>query len=377
MATYCHENAVRHRGSSAVDATGGSGEMPDDAAVDWVTLRSPDVKRASAELRFVDIGSHLPSSATIDEIDWALIDHLLADGKVTNRQLAQRIGVGESAVSARLRKLTSSGLLVFTAIIDWETAGFEWMVICRIKTRIRSPHDVANDVSMLPQCEAVAVALGSYDVIGYFLVTDRVELRDLTDKLATVAGVADLDLDLATDTTVPQHGRRMFLSRNPPPIRLPAPRPGLDELDVAILQALIEDGRQSSRNIARTFDVSEGTVRARVSRLTQSGLVRVVAMVEPVALGLIGVIASVSIRADRSRLLSILKELADVPNVVFAAACLGSWDLHATVTARTAEELMGVVGAVQGIDGVLVADTSLMVDVVRLSSYMKRLDTTG
>ncbi len=351
--------------------------MPDEVIVDAVTLRSPDVRRASAELRFLDSGAHAPSPVTIDEVDQVLIDHLLTDGKITNRQLAQRIGVSESAVSIRLRKLTTSGVLVFTAIIDWELAGFEWMVICRIKTRTRSPRDVADEISMLPQCDAVAVTLGSYDVIGYFLVTDRAELRDLTDELSTVAGIASMDLELATDTTVPKLGRQLFLSRNPPPIRLPAPRLELDELDVAILQALIEDGRQSSRNIARNFDVSEGTVRARVARLTQSGLVRVVAMVEPVALALIGVIASVSIRADRSRLQSIFKQLADVPNVVFAAVSVGSWDLHATVTARTAEDLMAVVGTMQAIDGVLAADTSLMIDVVRLSSYMKRLDTAG
>ncbi|MGH3556511.1 MAG: Lrp/AsnC family transcriptional regulator [Mycobacterium sp.] len=116
-------------------------------------------------------------------------------------------------------------------------------------------------------------------------------------------------------------------------------------------------------------------MRARVSRLTQSGLIRVVAMIEPAALGLIGVIASVSIRADRSRLHSLVNELTDAPNVVFAAVCLGNWDLHATVIARTAQELMGIVGAMQAIDGVLAADTSLIVDVVRLNSHMKRLDT--
>jgi DNA-binding Lrp family transcriptional regulator len=349
-------------------------DMAEDAPPAGVTLHSPDVQRASAGLKFIDNAKEHLTAAAIDEIDQALIDQLLADGKITNRQLAQRIGVSESAVSFRLRKLTKTGVLVFTAIIDWEAAGFEWMIICRIKTRIRSPHDVAEEIGVFPQCEAVAVALGSYDVLGYFLVTDRAELRDLTDKLATVTGVAELDLDLATDTAVPQQGRRLFLSRNTPPIRLPAPKVELDDLDIEILQALIEDGRQSSRNIARKFDVSEGTVRARVARLTQSGLLRVVAMVEPLALGLIGVIASVSIRADRSRLHSIFKELAEAPNVVLAAVCLGSWDLHTAVTARTSQELIGIVSAIQAVDGVLATDTSLRVDVVRLSPYMKRLD---
>jgi DNA-binding Lrp family transcriptional regulator len=348
--------------------------MGEDAAVDAATLRSPDVQRASLGLTFVDSGAEVVPAAPIDDIDQALIDHLLADGKITNRELAQRIGISESVVSIRLRKLTGSGILVFTAIIDWEVAGFDWMVFCRIKTRVRSPHEVAEDISHLSYCEAAVVSLGSYDVLGYFLVSDRAELRVLTDKLAAVDGVAELDIDLAIDTALTQYGRQLFLSRNAPPIRLPAPKIDLDELDIAILQALVDDGRQSSRRIGRRFDVSEGTVRARVARLTSSGLVRVVAMVEPIAMGLIGVIAAIAIRADRSRLRSVCKELMAAPNVVFSAVCLGSWDLHALVTATSARQLMDIVGAVQAVDGVLATDAMLMVDVVRLSSYMKRLD---
>ncbi|MCV7353633.1 Lrp/AsnC family transcriptional regulator [Mycobacterium parmense] len=348
--------------------------MNDDITADRAILRVPDVQRASAGLTFVDGRSPSSSHAALDEVDKALIDHLLADGKITNRELAQRIGVSESVVSMRLRKMTASGLLVFAAIIDWEVAGFDWFVICRIKTRGRSPRDVAQDIGVFPQCDAVAVSVGSYDVLAYFLVPDLAELRDVINELATIHGVSDLDVDLAIETTVPQYGRQLFLSRNAPPIRLPAPKIDLDEIDIAIMQQLIDDGRQSSRNIARRLHVSEGTVRARINRLIQSGLVRVVAMVEPVALGVIGVIASISIRADRARLHYIHKELAAVPNVVFSAICLGSWDMHVTVTATTAYQLMQIVGTIQAIDGVTATDAMLMTDVIRLSSYMKRLD---
>jgi DNA-binding Lrp family transcriptional regulator len=348
--------------------------MNDESATDRAILRVPDVQRASAGLTFVDNGTGLSSPAALDDVDKALVTHLLADGKTTNRELAQRIGVSESVVSMRLRKMTASGLLVFAAIIDWEAAGFDWFVICRIRTRARSPREVAQDISAFPQSDAVAVCVGSYDVLAYFLVPDLAELRDVTNQLATIDGVCDLDVDLAIETTVPQYGRQLFLSRNAPPIRLPAPRIDLDEIDIAVMQQLIDDGRQSSRNIARRLNVSEGTVRARVNRLIQSGLIRVVAMVEPVALGLIGVIASISIRADRAQLKNIHHELGAVPNVVFTAVCLGSWDLHVTVTATTAYQLMQIVGTIQAIDGVTATDAMLMTDVLRLSSYMKRLD---
>jgi DNA-binding Lrp family transcriptional regulator len=349
----------------------------DDRTADGATLRSPDVQRASAGLTFVDSAAEVVPAAPMDDVDRALIEHVLAgNNKVTNRKLAERVGVSESLVSSRLRRLTNSGVLVFTAVIDWEIAGFEWFVLCRIKTRVRSPREVAENISQLAQCQAAAVSLGSYDVLGYFLVSDRSELRRLTDELAGIEGIAGLAIDVATDTAVTPFGRKLFLSRNAPPIRLPAPRVDLDELDLAILQALVDDGRQSSRSIARRFDVSEGTVRARVARLTRSGLVRVVAMVEPIALGLIGVIASISIRAERSRLRAICKELAAAPNVVFSAVCLGSSDLHIIVTATTAHQLMNLVGAMQAVDGVIATDALLMVDVVCLSSYMKRLDVS-
>lgn len=45
------------------------------------------------------------------------------------------------------------------------------------------------------------------------------------------------------------------------------------------------------------------------------------------------------------------------------------------MTARTARELMSIVSAIQSMDGVLATDTSLIVEVVRISSSMRRLDS--
>jgi DNA-binding Lrp family transcriptional regulator len=303
-----------------------------------------------------------------------MIDHLLLDGKVTNRDLAQRVGISESAASVRIRKLIDAGVLVFTTLIDWEVAGFEWFIVCRIKTRIRARADVAKDVGNLPGCEAVAVVLGSHDILGYFLATDRSELNGIIDALYGIDGIAVLDVELATETAVSAQGRQLFLAVDAPPIRLPSPRIELDDLDIALLQALVDDGRQSSRSVARAFGVSEGTIRARTVRLYRAGLAQVVAMVEPVALGMAGVIASLSIRVDRGYLNSALAALMEMPNVVFGARCIGNFDLHLTVTSADPQELMEFVGTtVQSVEGVLETDTLLFVDALRFSPYLKRL----
>jgi DNA-binding Lrp family transcriptional regulator len=345
--------------------------------VDRVRLRPPAIQGASAGARLFPRDVDSMRSGSLDDLDRMLIDYLLRDGKVTNRELAAQTGISESAVSIRLRKLAASGAIIFTALIDWEMAGFEWFVIVRIRTQAQSPREVAEAVSRLEQCEAAAVTLGTHDVLAYFLAKDRAELRQLTDEdLPAISGIADMSVDLATETAITASGRRLFLARGAPPIRLPAPQIDLDDLDIAILQALIDDGRQSSRKIARTHDVSEGTIRTRLNRLTQAGLARVVAMVEPVALGMIGIIANVSMRVDRARINAIRKELNTMPELVFLAICVGSTDLNIAVTATDPQQLIELISTrIQTIEGIYATDVQFMVDVVRFSPYLKRLDT--
>lgn len=188
-------------------------------------LLPPAVQGASAGVALLP-GSDIASlpRANLDEVDRVLIEFLLNDGKMTNRELATHAGISESAVSIRLRKLTASGALIFTALIDWEVAGFEWFVMVRLKTHSRSPREVADEIAVLEQCEAVAVCLGTHDVVAFFLVEDRAELRQLTNEaLPAITGISTMRVDLATETSVTANGRRLFLAKSAPPIRLPAP----------------------------------------------------------------------------------------------------------------------------------------------------------
>ena len=57
----------------------------------------------------------------------------------------------------------------------------------------------------------------------------------------------------------------------------------LDELDRAIIRELEHDGRTPFREIGRTLNVSEATVRARYRRLVEANLLRIVAFSDPAA----------------------------------------------------------------------------------------------
>ena len=52
----------------------------------------------------------------------------------------------------------------------------------------------------------------------------------------------------------------------------------MDALDWQIVEALQQDGRRGYRELARDFDVSPGTIRARTMQLLDDGYLRVIAV---------------------------------------------------------------------------------------------------
>ncbi len=113
-----------------------------------------------------------------------------------------------------------------------------------------------------------------------------------------------------------------------------APEPS-DELDRAIVRQLQEDGRLAFATIARALKVSEGTVRNRVARLKQSGVVRIIAVADPMAMGytayaMIGM--KLAPGADPDRVAARFRDRPEVTYVLFVA---GRFDLLVEAVCET------------------------------------------
>ncbi len=127
----------------------------------------------------------------------------------------------------------------------------------------------------------------------------------------------------------------------------------VDTIDRAIVDLLIEDGRMSSREIARRIgDISERAVRYRLDRMIQEGVIRVSAIVNPKALGL-PVIADVFIEVEPGRILEVAHKMTKLEHVSYVACSTGDRDLSVQIVARDNEELYRfvtkVIGKVPGV----------------------------
>lgn len=112
----------------------------------------------------------------------------------------------------------------------------------------------------------------------------------------------------------------------------------LDDLDRAILHELEEDGRRALREIARSVGSSEATIRARVKRMQDHNVLRIVAFADPEQLGG-SQLSLVFLRVDPMRHDDVVAELVEVPEVTYVSTLLGRADLCVEVATGDNTEL--------------------------------------
>ena len=115
----------------------------------------------------------------------------------------------------------------------------------------------------------------------------------------------------------------------------------LDDVSKRIIEQLQQDGRRSYAAIGKVVGLSEAAVRQRVQRLTESGVMQVVAVTDPLQLGFARQ-AMVGIRA-RGELEVVAEALAELPEVDYVVITAGSYDILAEVVAESDDHLLELI----------------------------------
>lgn len=134
--------------------------------------------------------------------------------------------------------------------------------------------------------------------------------------------------------------------------------PTLDPIDEELIRQLQRDGRRPYTQLAKEVGLSEAAVRQRVQRLLEAGVMQVVAVTDPLSLGLARqAMVGIRVQGDARAVADRLSELDEVVYVVLTA---GPVDLLAEVVAASDDDLLRVLNdAIRAIPGVTYTETSI------------------
>jgi len=142
-------------------------------------------------------------------------------------------------------------------------------------------------------------------------------------------------------------------------------RPGLDELDVLILERLLKDSRKSLRSIAKEIGTPTSTVHERVRRLVKMGVIkRFTAELDTKVLGM-DVTALILVSVEGAYITEVEKALSAFEQVIAVYDITGEFDVAVIAKFRSIDELNNFIKAVLKMPHVKRTVTSIAFNVVK------------
>jgi DNA-binding Lrp family transcriptional regulator len=149
--------------------------------------------------------------ATLDNIDRRLLAALQAEGRVTNVDLAQRVGLTAPPCLRRVRALEEAGVIRgYHAELDGAQLGFTIMVFAMVSLKSQAEEDLRafeNHIKALPEVRECHMLNGEIDFILKIVSRDLQSFQEfLTSKLTPAPNVASVKTSLTIRTAKNEPG---------------------------------------------------------------------------------------------------------------------------------------------------------------------------
>lgn len=141
----------------------------------------------------------------------------------------------------------------------------------------------------------------------------------------------------------------------------------IDDVSKAIIEQLQEDGRRPYAAIGKAVGLSEAAVRQRVQRLSDAGVIQIVAVTDPLQVGMFRqALVAVNVQGPIE---PVADALAEIDEVAYVVVCAGRFDVLCEVVCEDDHALLELISnRVRTLPGV--ADTELLVYLsLRKQSY--------
>ena len=284
------------------------------------------------------------------DLDVALVRALQADGRASILDLARMLGISRDLASQRVRRLIDEGGVKVVAAVDPGFAGHEVLVHAMLDVE-GAAAPIAHRIADYSDAVLVSLVSGMRPIVVEFRHSDLGELDEMLAAVRSIPGVRSIRL-----TTYVEVLKGFFVSNARKDV-------SPDPIDIAIIAMLQRDGRTSFKTLSEEVHLSPSSVRERVAKLLDAGVIRISA-IRPggISRSRFSIGLGISARGD----LDAIRELIlATPAIDFAARTHGSFDFIATVHGHVSGEVLAAVESLRSLAEVASLDSWTHLDLVK------------
>ena len=151
----------------------------------------------------------------LDEVDIQLLSLLQEDGRITNADLAKRVGLSPPSVLQRVRTLEKLGLIrEYAALLDYERLGLRITALAMVSLSLHQEQPIerfrkaVQDIPEILECYHVS---GEFDFLLKIVVKDiRAYEQLVREKLSRIKGIGQIKTSFVLAT--PKYTTRIPLT---------------------------------------------------------------------------------------------------------------------------------------------------------------------
>jgi DNA-binding Lrp family transcriptional regulator len=123
----------------------------------------------------------------LDEIDAKILHALIADSRLSSRQIARKCEISIGTVLSRTRKMEVEGIIKgYTVLLDQEKLGYELTVVTEITVSKGRLLEMENEIARIPNVCCVYDLTGLSDAAIIAKFKTREDLSGFTKKLLSL-----------------------------------------------------------------------------------------------------------------------------------------------------------------------------------------------
>ncbi len=139
-----------------------------------------------------DNSSQLKNSKkrNITLVDSRIINLLQKDGRLSNTEIAKKLGISEATVRSRLKRLIDDEYIQIVAVSNPFKLGFEIAGDLYIHVEMKKVDRVIRELKKLKELWYIVVTTGDTNLNAEFVVKTREDLNDLVyNKISKIDGI--------------------------------------------------------------------------------------------------------------------------------------------------------------------------------------------
>lgn len=141
----------------------------------------------------------------------------------------------------------------------------------------------------------------------------------------------------------------------------------IDKIDRAIIAHLQYDGRMPFTDIATELDISEGSIRRRVKRLVEDGILQIVGIAEPQHMGW-NAAGMIGVNVQAGHIDAVAREISQFPEVSYLFMASGEFDLFLEAYCNDMDHFVTFLNKkLQQVSGVQRTETFMILKMYKLS----------